>query len=130
MRCDHRGRRTQTSRARSRSQWPAIREQGEPRAGCDSHDLAPRAFRGPAPRVRRKKCQEVCVRLRSWLAWGVVQPMIRQDPGSAEVGTGELTGVDVMTKNLVSRRQILRAGALGGLSLAAIPGMVASRVDA
>src|SRR5262245_22199507 len=109
MRCDDRCQRTQTGSASIKSQWAEIRMQGALRARCDSHDLAHRAFRGPAPRVRRKKCQEVCVRLRSWLSWGVVQPMIRQDPGSAEVGTGELTGVDVMTKNLVSRRQILRA---------------------
>src|SRR4051812_28569052 len=35
-----------------------------------------------------------------------------------------------MTKTLVSRRQLLQAGAIGGLNLAAIPGMVAARVDA
>ena len=34
-----------------------------------------------------------------------------------------------MTKTLVSRRQMLQAGAIGGLNLA-IPGMVAAQVDA
>src|SRR5438477_10750741 len=35
-----------------------------------------------------------------------------------------------MTEALVSRRHMLQAGAISGLNLAAIPGMVAARVDA
>ena len=35
-----------------------------------------------------------------------------------------------MTRTLVSRRQMLQATALGGLHLAAVPGMVAAGVDA
>src|SRR5262245_40348985 len=35
-----------------------------------------------------------------------------------------------MTRTLVSRRQMLQAGAIAGLNLAAIPGLVAARVDA
>src|SRR5688572_16300307 len=35
-----------------------------------------------------------------------------------------------MTENLFSRRQMLQAGVLGGLHLAAVPGLVSARVDA
>jgi hypothetical protein len=39
-----------------------------------------------------------------------------------------MTGGDIMTETLVSRRQLLHAGAIAGLNLA-IPGMVAAQVD-
>jgi hypothetical protein len=40
------------------------------------------------------------------------------------------TESSIMTKPVLSRRQLLQAGALGALNLAAIPGMVAARMDA
>ncbi len=40
-----------------------------------------------------------------------------------------LMGAESMTKTVVSRRQILQAGAIGGLNLA-LPGLVTAQVDA
>src|SRR4051812_7726000 len=58
-------------------------------------------------------------------AWGTgrVLPQTRKPSGSSR------TGANIMTKTLVSRRQMLQASAISGLNLA-MPGLVAAQVDA